>query len=303
MELNRIDFYTTSSNVFYGPVTSFEKADYAILGVPFDRTSTFRGGSRFAPNAIRQASLNIETMSMRTNIDLEKVKIADLGDLVETTNVEELIHRIRAVVGDVLRSAKLPILIGGEHTLSLGAIQSLPKDACVICFDAHLDLRDEYLGERVCHASFMRRVVEHIGSENVFQVGTRALSNDEYKFIQKTRMFYIPSQELYRRKVETSIKKITEETMHFKKKYITIDMDVLDPAFAPGVGNPEADGISTTILLDILSEICDSTVLGVDLVEVNPLFDHGQTSIAAARILFEVIAAIESSKLKLKKRS
>ncbi|WP_455368080.1 agmatinase [[Eubacterium] cellulosolvens] len=303
MKPTRINLYTTPSNTFYGPVTSFEKADYAILGVPFDRTSSFRGGSRFAPNAIRQASLNIETMSVRSNIDLEEVKITDLGDLAETANAEELIHRVRAIVEDILKLAKLPILIGGEHTLTLGTIQSLPKDACVICFDAHLDLRDEYLGERVCHASFMRRVIELIGSENVLYVGTRAISNDEYEFARENRMFYIRSHELNHRKMETCINKITEETMHFKKKYITIDMDVLDPAFAPGVGNPEADGISTTILLDILSKICDSTVLGLDLVEANPLFDHGQTSIAAARILFEGIAAIESSKLKLKKKS
>ncbi len=296
MEPDRLDFYTTSSNVFYGPLTTFEQADYAILGVPFDRTSSFRGGSRFAPNAIRQASLNIETMSVRSNIDLEKVKIADLGDLVETANVEELVQRVKAIVGDILKSAKLPILIGGEHTLTLGAIQSLPKDACVICFDAHLDLRDEYLGERICHASFMRRVVELIGSEKVLQVGTRALSNDEYEFARKNRILYISSQELNHRKIESSIEKIIKETRRFKEKYITIDMDVLDPAFAPGVGNPEADGISTTILLDILSKICDPTVLGLDIVEVNPLFDHGQTTIAAARILFEAIAAIESSR-------
>jgi len=289
-----LQFYVSPSNIFLGLVTSLDDAGYVVVGVPYDRTSSYRTGSRFAPMAVRQASLNIETFSIRSGFDLEDAKIADVGDLNPVATTAELLENVEAVVRHLTRRGKLPILLGGEHTLTLGAIQAFSKDIGVVSFDAHLDLRDEYLQEKVCHASFMRRVAELIGPENIVEVGTRAVSRDEYRYAQEVGIPFFTSQQLNGKNSERYIEAITEKVGRFRRIYVTVDMDVLDPAYAPGVGNPEADGISTTTLLDVVTAVCDSRVTGIDLVEVDPPCDSGdQTAVTAARVLFEAIAAIE----------
>jgi len=153
-------FYLQPSLNFSGLTSEFKEASYLIIGVPFDKTSSYRPGSRFAPLFIREASMNIELYSFRVDFDGEKLKIYDCGDLILTGETLEVLNRVNKVVNEVLKLGKMPVLIGGEHTITYGAAKALPHDSCIISFDAHFDLRESYLGEKFCHASFMKRIVE-----------------------------------------------------------------------------------------------------------------------------------------------
>ncbi|MCK5593284.1 arginase family protein, partial [Candidatus Bathyarchaeota archaeon] len=140
------ELFTSPSPVFGGCLKAFEEAEYAVLGVPFDVTSTYRSGARFAPLAIREASLNIETYSFRTDVDIEDVKIHDMGDLNIVGRVDETLKRLEMVAKELLNAKKTPVVIGGEHTITLGVMRSVGKNTAIVSFDAHLDLRDEYMG-------------------------------------------------------------------------------------------------------------------------------------------------------------
>jgi agmatinase len=188
-----------------------------------------------------------------------------------------------------------PILLGGEHTITYGCVQEL-KDTLVISFDAHMDLRDEYLGSRLSHATFMRRLSEKLGSDRIIMVGVRALSREELDFAQKTGLEYITSQDIRRLGHKSIADRLKERLTSFSKTYVTLDMDVLDPAYAGGVGNPVPEGISPTTVIDILQEICDQRVVGFDVVEVAPPYDFGVTALLASHIIFNMIAFIEETR-------
>jgi len=169
--MNHRELFVSQSNVFSGFQKPFEKADYIILGVPFDVTSTYRTGARFAPNAIRQASLNIETYSFRTGIDVEDLKLHDLGDLHVLTDTEKTLERVSLVIKDILKTRKTPITIGGEHTITLGVMKGFGNkvsQTAIISFDAHLDLRDEFMGLKLSHTTFMRRINEEVKPLHLF---------------------------------------------------------------------------------------------------------------------------------------
>ncbi len=289
-------FYTSSSSPFSGRSTAFEEADYVIVGIPYDRTSTYRSGSKFGPSAIREASLNIETYSLRTNIDVEDLKIHDAGDLNVVDSMEETLKRIKLSVEDVTCSGKIPILIGGEHTLTYAAIQAMGSNVGLISFDAHGDLRNEYMGLRVSHATFMRRIAESIGQKRILEVGVRALCKEEFQYINETNMTMITTQILRELGPERAAELVKAKTKEFERKYITIDIDVLDPAFAPAVGSPEGDGICPNMLITILNSVCDKSIAGIDLVEVAPQYDTGTTATQASRIIFEALCSVQSSR-------
>lgn len=157
------ELFVSQSNVFGGFQKPFEKADYIVFGVPFDVTSTYRTGARFGPNAIRQASLNIETYSFRTSIDVEDLKLHDLGDLHVSTDTAKTLEKIELVAKDLLEIGKIPVTIGGEHTITLGCIKGLGRKAqktAILSFDAHLDLRNEFMDLKLSHTTFLRRINE-----------------------------------------------------------------------------------------------------------------------------------------------
>ena len=290
----------TSPPLFFGGIqTDYDKADYVVLGVPLDATGTYRRGARFAPLAIREASLNIETYSFRSGIDLEELRLQDLGDLHVTGDVEETLRRVDLVTREIYNDGKFPILIGGEHTITLGAMRAFDKNTTVLSFDAHLDLRNEFMGQTICHATLMRRIADTVKPKGIIEVGTRAVCREEVDYAENSNILFFTSQYIMEHRVEDTAQEILKLLGGYDRLYLTIDMDILDPAFAPAVQNPEPDGLSTHLLLNLLCEICSRRIDAFDIVEVTPHYDSGVTALQAARIINELLCLIERERRKL----
>ena len=287
------ELYVSPSVIFGGFRRSFEEADYVILGVPLDVTSTFRSGCRFAPSAIRLASLHLETYSFRANIDTEDLMVHDLGDLHVTGEVAETLSQLELVVKEILEARKLPVLIGGEHTITLGATKSVDEKIALVSFDAHLDMRNEYMGLMTSHTTFMRRIYEQVKPQKILEIGTRAICKEELDFAENPNIEFLTLQQIMEDGLKRTIQNIGNNLSDSNEIYLTIDMDVLDPAFASGVQNPEPDGLDTHMFLDLLYEVCKHSVVAFDLVEVTPHYDSGATAIEAAKTILETLCYIE----------
>jgi agmatinase len=287
------ELFVSPSPVFTGSQEPFESAKYVILGVPFDVTSTYRTGAKFAPLAIRDASQNVECYSFRTGVDVEDLKTHDLGDLHVTGDVELTLGRLALVAQDLFDDGKVPVFIGGEHTITLGVAQSLSKNIAIVSFDAHLDLRDDYLGLTVSHTTFMRRINEDVKPAKILEVGTRAVCTEELNYAKEAGIDYIPAHQIRKDGAKETAETIKGALEGYEKIYVTIDMDVLDPSFVPAVPNPEPEGLNTATLLDLLEFVCDRRMVGFDVVEVAPQYDQGVTAIQATKVLFEVLGFLE----------
>ena len=290
------ELFISPALVFAGSQETFQEADCVILGIPLDLTSTFRSGARFAPSAIREASLNIETHSFRSGIDFEDLRLHDLGDLDVAGEAGETLKRIELVVKELLDAKKLPVIIGGEHTLTLGAMRAVGSNTALVSFDAHLDLRDEYLGRRVSHTTFMRRINEQVQPKKILEIGVRAACKEELDYARKSGIQFLTVQQIRRDGLKKTIENAKKALADYDKIYLTVDMDILDPAFAPAVQNPEPDGLSMQMFLDILCGLCDHRIVAFDLVEVTPHYDRGITAVQAAKTIFEVLCGVEKSK-------
>jgi agmatinase len=291
------ELFVSPSPAFSGIQRTFEEAKYLILGVPLDVTSTYRSGARFAPLAIREASLNIETYSFRTGMDVEDLKIHDLGDLHVAGEVDETLKRLGLATKELLDSKKMPVIIGGEHTITLGVMRSVGKNVALVGFDAHLDMRNEYMDLTTSHTTFMRRIKEQVNPHKILEIGTRAVCKEELDYAKKSNIQFLTVQQIRRDGVEKTAKKIDTLLADCEKIYLTIDMDVLDPAFAPAVQNPEPDGLDMSLLLDLLGKVCDHQIVAFDLVEVAPHYDKGVTAIQAAKTIFETLCHIEKARI------
>jgi agmatinase len=293
------ELFVSQSNVFSGLQRPFEKARYVVLGVPFDVTSTYRTGARFGPNAIRQASLNIETYSFRTGMDVEDLWVHDLGDLNVSADTKKTLEMLRLVVGDIVEAGKVPVTIGGEHTVTLGIARALGgrvSRTAIVSFDAHLDLRDEFLGLKLSHTTFMRRISEEVKQARIVEVGTRAVCKEELAYAKKAGIEFFTTQQVRKEGAERIAKLLKERLAEYKYVYVSVDMDVLDPGLVPAVQNPEADGLETHFLLDILNGICDRRVVGFDVLEIAPNYDQGISAIQAAKVIFELLCKLEKSR-------
>lgn len=293
------ELFVSQSNVFSGFQKPFEKAKYVIFGVPFDVTSTYRTGARFGPNAVRQASLNIETYSFRAGVDVEDLQLHDLGDLHVLADTEKTLERIRLVVADILEAGKIPVTIGGEHTITLGVAKGFGKRAskmAIVSFDAHLDLRSEFMGLTLSHTTFMRRINEEVKPAKIVEVGTRAVCKEELAYAKKVGIEFFTAQQIRKDGVQRIIKQLHEKLAGCENIYLSVDMDVLDPAFVPAVQNPEPEGLEPHVLLDILCDLCDKRVVGFDVLEVAPNYDQGVSVVQAAKVIFEVLCCLEKSR-------
>jgi agmatinase len=274
----------------------YENSNVVFLGVPLDITSSYRTGYRFAPTKIREASANLETYLPEFGLDVfEVLNITDLGDLVITpSDIHVSGERIKRHVKRILSDGKFPILLGGEHTITYFATQVF-EDFFVVQLDAHRDLRDEYLGDRICHATVMRRILDFCPPERVIQVGIRSCSKEEAEFVQNTPVLDFSTGDVKERKTEIldKIKRLVGSA----PVYLTIDLDVLDPAFAPGVATPEPGGISVQEMHEFMRGLGDLNLVGCDIVEFVPPHDNGTTAFVAAKIAYEILGLLACKKV------
>jgi len=271
-----IDNYFSISN------SEIKDAEFVIYGIPYDATQSFKPGSRFAPNAIREASWNLESYSHYFSFDLSFASVCDAGNLNCDGSFEEIGKRVENFLSGI---SAIPIALGGEHSISCLTTKKF-KNSCFLVFDAHFDLRDEFDGNRFNHACTTRRIFEE-GFEVVI-IGVRSGCRDERVFAERNGIKYLFSWDL---KSHRDVLKLVED---YDKIYMSIDMDAFDPSFAPGVSTPEPFGISPNLLLPLFSEIADR-IIALDLVEVVP-DENKVTQTLSAKLILEFIAGKSSER-------
>ncbi len=275
-----------SGNTFIGSMDTYDAARAVIYGMPMDWTTSFRPGTRLGPQRIREVSIGLEEYSPYLDRHLEDVAYVDLGDIpLPFGNPARSIDMIEQYVGKWLDDGKLPFGLGGEHLVTLGAVRAAfarVPNLHILHFDAHTDLRDAYEGEVLSHSAVIKRIAEFVPSKNIYQFGIRSGTREEFAYGREHTNFH-PFDVL-----EPLKKRIGD--IGKKPCYVTIDIDVLDPAFAPGTGTAEAGGISSKELLAAIHAMRDLQVVGFDLVEVAPTLDPTeQTQIVASKLLREAL--------------
>ena len=264
-----------------------------VIGVPYDATHSYKPGCRFGPDAIRDSFNNIEVFHPTLQVDLETVNIEDLGNTRHTVVASEMIDMIKKITTELVAKQRQLIILGGEHSITYGTYTSFPKETGYVVFDAHYDLRDEFADIKLSHASYLRRIVEERGPENILHVGARAYVKEELEFLKENNIKTISDREIREGKGPQLLK---DHVSSFDTIYSSFDLDVLDPAFAPGVGNPEAVGIDSRELFDLIHSLEETKVIGVDIMELNPYHDNGSTASLAAKIMSTLIAMNLSQK-------
>jgi len=281
-----IDLYMNKNPLITSSDEDSEPAA-TVFGVPYDATHSYKPGCRFGPDAIRDSFNNIEVFHPTLQVDLETVNIEDLGNTRHTVVASEMIDMIKKITTELVAKQRQLFILGGEHSITYGTYTSFPKETGYVVFDAHYDLRDEFADIKLSHASYLRRIVEERGSENILHVGARAFVKEELEFLKENNIKTISDRKIREGKGPQLLK---DYVSTFDTIYSSFDLDVLDPAFAPGVGNPEAVGIDSRELFDLIHSFEETKVIGVDIMELNPYHDNGSTASLAAKIMSTLIA-------------
>ena len=298
---NFLGMLSKNVDVFIGCGQDYDEARYVLFGAPFDSTTSYRPGARFASKAMRSESYAIETYSPYQDKDLEDASVCDVGDLeLCIGETETALNQIEAFVSGILSTEsknekrktdnvniKIPVMIGGEHLVTLPAIRAVHAvypDLHVIHFDAHADLRDDYLGAKLSHATVMRRVWEVLGDGRIFQFGIRSGDKSEFAW---------GKNHVFTQKFNFTGLQNTVEKLMGKPVYLSIDLDILDPSIFPGTGTPEAGGVSFTELLDAVFLLGELDIVGLDIVELSPVYDQSGVSTAVAcKLLREILLVV-----------
>ena len=273
---------------FIGCDNSYEESKIVLFGAPFDSTTSFRPGTRFASKAMRSESFGIETYSPYQDGDLEDFAVFDSGDLeLPFGNTQRVLDQIEEHTAEILKDGKIPCMIGGEHLVTLGAMRAVVKqypDVHIIHFDAHADLREDYLEERFSHATVLHRVWDLVGDGKIFQFGIR--SGDRSEFVWAKDHVFTNKFNLH------GLKEIVDQLKE-KPVYFTLDLDVLDPSVFPGTGTPEAGGVSFQELLEAMIQVSHLNIVGFDVNELSPVYDQSGSSTAmACKVLRELLIAV-----------
>jgi len=266
--------------------TDFQK--YGILGVPFDGTTSYIPGARFGPRTVREASYNFERYNLKLGKNLN-AELIDLGDIeVVHGNFKKTCIKLKKTIDDVLKMEIIPIIIGGDHSISYCVIKSISEkidigNVTVIHFDAHMDLREEYLGEKYSHATVMRRIFD-MNPKEIIQIGIRSAEEEEAKFAKKNITTF-------------SVDDVLEDQARILKYieniegpvYVSLDIDVLDPAYAPSVGTPSSCGLDPMQMEKFIMSLKDKNVMGIDILEVSSTQIGDITAINAAKIIYDFL--------------
>jgi len=271
---------------FIGCTDSYEHSGLIIIGAPMDLTVSFRPGTRLGPQQIRRVSHGLEEYSIYLGKDLGDYRYYDAGDVsLPYGNIQEGLSRIGRVVSEILFDGKFPLVLGGEHLITLAVLREVVKlhpDVAVVVFDAHADLRNEYLGEEYSHATVMRRIIEVIGGKNLYQFGIRSGIREEFAFASENTNMYI-------NEIIPPLQEVLQQ-LNGRPVYVSLDIDVVDPAYAPGTGTAEPGGCTSREILKAIHLLGELNVVGFDLVEVSPVYDIAeQTALLAAKLVREAI--------------
>lgn len=270
---------------------NYDDAKIVIFGAPFDSTTSYRPGARFGSAAIRHESYGLETYSPYLDRDLEDINVFDSGDIeLPLGSAEMTLDAISERTVEILSDGKIPLMLGGEHLVTLGAFREIQKkypDMHIIHFDAHADLRDDYLGVKLSHACVIRRCHDIIGDGKIHQFGIRSGDRTEWNFAREGHTDFHPFS---LEDVECVVKSIGTDV----PVYFTLDLDVLDPSVFPGTGTPEAEGVTFNDLRKALTFVCSRlNVVGCDVTELAPMLDNsGMSTAVACKVVRELLLAL-----------
>ena len=275
---------------FIGCESNFEEASIVLYGAPFDSTTSFRPGARFGPSAMRHESFGLETYSPYQDKDLIDISVFDSGDLELCFGSSEMaLSDIQKRAEEILKAGKFPLLLGGEHLVTLGAVRAAAAkypDLHIIHFDAHADLRDDYLGAKLSHACVLRRCHEIVGDGHIHQFCIRSGEREEFQFASRHTDFHPFTFD----GLEETVRELKEKQVSV---YFTIDLDCMDPSVFPGTGTPEAGGVSFLELLKAIRTVSQANLVGADVNELAPMLDtSGVSTATACKVLRELLLAI-----------
>jgi len=273
-------------NSFFECGGPYETADFVLFGAPFDSTASFRSGARFASGTMRNESIGLESYSPVLDKDLEDISYHDAGELTLCIGeAQTALRQVEDFTAPLLLDHKRPVMIGGEHLVTLGALRAVHKqypDLHVVHFDAHADLRDDYLGATLSHATVMRRAWELLGDGRIHQFGIRSGERGEFAWAEK--------KHVHMHKFNFVGLAETVQALHGKPVYLTLDLDVLDPSILPGTGAPEPGGVDFHALMHALRLLAPLRVVGFDIVELSPPCDRsGASTAVACKLLREML--------------
>ena len=274
---------------FLGCEAAYQDARIVLFGAPFDSTTSYRPGTRFASRTMRAESYGLETYSPYLDLDMEDASVFDGGDLeLCFGDTEKALGDIERFTREVLADNKLPLMLGGEHLVTLGALRAMAErypELHILHLDAHTDLREEYLGARLSHASVMKRAWDILGDDRIWQFGIRSGTREEFRWAEKhTHLHKFGFQGL-----EAALVALRGVPVYF-----TIDLDVLDPSVFPGTGTPEAGGVTFDALRQVVDRVARLNIVGADIVELSPHYDaSGASTAVALKVLRELLLGLE----------
>ena len=281
------DGSSTLTTKFMASCDDYDKSSIVMAGVPMDFTCSFRPGARFGPQKIRQVSIGIEEYSVYLEKSLDDIMFFDSGDLdLPFGNVKECLRIIGDAAEEILADGKFPLFIGGEHLISVPVIgkvyEKYGSDLIILHFDAHADLREGYLGCSDSHASAIRRLTDFMPGRNIYQFGIRSGTGDEFRFASE-------NTNMYKFEVTEPLERVVKSFGNLPV-YVTLDIDVVDPAYANGTGTPEPGGIDSKEILKAVQMLSGLNLVGFDIVEVSPPYDPSdRTALLAAKIIRDVL--------------
>lgn len=275
---------------FLASTDDYDSAQVVLFGIPMDFTTSYRPGTRFGPARVREVSEGLETYSPYVDRDLKDIKFFDAGDVeVNFGNVVSSLRNAKRITEEILKDGKKPFMLGGEHLVSLPVIEAVAAkypDLVVLHFDAHTDLRDEFWGEQLSHATVMKKVVEQLAEPSrLYQFGIRSGAPEEFAWARKNINFY-PFEVL------TPFMQV-RESLKGHPIYVSIDIDVVDPAYAPGTGTAEPGGCTSNDIMQVVHNLRGLDVVGFDIVELAPALDHSDiTALLVAKLVREALLVI-----------
>lgn len=271
----------------------YEDSKYVIFGVPFDYTSSYRRGSSRGPTEVRRAYDNLESYDVSYEVDFSEIPICDIGDIYVNEDASETVDLVEQVTSIIVRDRKIPVMIGGEHSITGGSIRNF-RNSSMIIIDAHSDFRDSYMGNKHNHACVTHRALDVLGEDRIFSFGTRSTSREEFEDPDYCKVKFIRAETVKEKGIGRCLEDIMpklEDSLYF-----SIDMDGIDPSQAPGVGTPEPYGLMDKDVRFLIRNLA-KRINGFDVLEFTPDFDNGNTAMLAAKLIQDFIGSRETGKI------